>query len=287
MHEDDHLANVSHLDVVQVGHDRRMTSPHPFVPDRALALPSGAQIPLLGFGTWQLKGADALAATAEALRTGYRHIDTATMYGNEREVGQALQGSGLDPAQVFVTTKLPPDHADRARATLQESLSALAVDAVDLWLIHWPPAPDKLVAAWHSLLDARDEGVVRDIGVSNFSLEQIDALTEATGVTPSVNQISWSPLLFDRGVLTGHADRGVVLEGYSGLRNGALEHPVIVDVADRIRRTPAQVILRWHLHHDTVVIPKSSNPGRIAANADLDFALSPADLSALDALGPV
>ena len=262
-----------------------MTSEHPDLPDRALPLPSGGSIPLLGFGTWQLRGAEAVDATTAALRTGYRHLDTATMYDNEREVGQALRDSGVHRDEVFLTTKLPPDHGDRARATLGESLTALGVDTVDLWLIHWPPAPEQLVPTWRAFLAARDEGVVRDIGVSNFSLAQIDALTEATGVTPAVNQISWSPLLFDRAVLDGHASRDVVLEGYSGLRNGALEHPVIVDIADRVRRTPAQVILRWHLHHDTVVIPKSADPGRIAQNADLGFALSPADLAALDALG--
>ncbi len=263
-----------------------MTSePHP-VPDRNLPLPSGRSIPLLGFGTWQLRDDEAVTATAAALSCGYRHLDTATMYDNEREVGQALRASGVPRERVFLTTKLPPDHADRARTTLGESLSSLGVDAVDLWLVHWPPAQDLLVSTWRAFIDARDEGVARDIGVSNFSLTQVDALTEATGVTPAVNQISWSPLLFDRVVLDGHAARGVVLQGYSGLRNGALQHPVIVDIADRIRRTPAQVILRWHLHHDTVVIPKSSDPARIAQNADLSFALSPSDLAALDGLGP-
>lgn len=259
---------------------------HPPAATRTVPLPSGAHLPLLGFGTWQLRGDEARAATTTALQVGYRHVDTATLYGNETEVGQAVRDSGLDRADVFLTTKLPPDHADRARTTLQESLHLLGVGWVDLWLIHWPPAPELLLTTWQAFLAARDEGVVRDIGVSNFSLDQIDALTQATGVPPSVNQISWSPLLFDRAILEGHAERGVVLEGYSALRNGALAHPVIVDIADRIRRTPAQVILRWHLHHDTVVIPKSVDPERIAANADLDFALSPADLSALDALGP-
>jgi len=240
---------------------------------------------LLGFGTWQLRGAEASAATECALRAGYRHVDTATMYGNEAEVGQALRASGVERSEVFVTTKLPPDHAGRGRATLEESLRLLGVDAVDLWLLHWPPADDLLVSTWRELIDARDAGLAHDIGVSNFTLRQLDAVTDATGVAPAVNQINWSPLLFDREVLDGHAARGVVLEGYSALRNGALENPVVVDIADRIRRTPAQVILRWHLHHDTVVIPKSADPERIAANADLDFALSPADLSALDNLG--
>ncbi len=263
-----------------------MTAAAPHVPDRTLPLPSGAALPLLGFGTWQLRGEQASAATEQALRVGYRHLDTATMYGNEAEVGQSLRASGVEREEVFVTTKLPPDHAGRGRATLDESLRLLGIDAVDLWLLHWPTADDVLISTWRELIDARDAGLAHDIGVSNFSLSQLDAVTESTGVAPAVNQISWSPLIFDRAVLDGHVSRGVVLEGYSALRNGALEHPVIVDIADRIRRTAAQVILRWHLHHDTVVIPKSADPGRIAANAELDFALSPADLSALDGLGP-
>ena len=252
------------------------------VPTTTAPLPSGAQMPLLGFGTWQLKGSAAVAATQVALDVGYRHVDTATIYGNEREVGQALRGAG----EVFVTTKLPPDSADRARETLERSLEALGLDAVDLWLIHWPPNRGPGTEIWESFVQARDEGLVRDIGVSNYSLEMLDALTEATGVQPAVNQIKWSPLLYDGARADGHRTRGVVLEGYSALKGGTLDHPTITGIAERLGRTPAQVIVRWHLQHGFVVIPKSAHRDRIASNADVDgFTLPPADMAAMDALG--
>lgn len=238
-------------------------------------------MPLLGFGTWQLTGADAARATAVALDAGYRHLDTATVYGNESEVGGALRDAGPG---TFVTTKLPPDRADRARETLEQSLELLGVPAVDLWLVHWPPN-GSAVPIWEAFVEARDAGLTRDIGVSNFSLELVDEVTRATGVAPSVNQIRWSPLLFDPAVLAGHRERGVVLEGYSGLKGGTLDHPVIVGVAERLGRTTAQVIVRWHLQHETVVIPRSRNAERIAANADVGgFTLSADDMAALDAL---
>lgn len=246
-------------------------------------MPGGGQMPLLGFGTWQITGPVATTATAAALRAGYRHIDTATMYGNEAEVGAALTASGIDRAEVFVTTKLPGNDAGDPEKTLAASLRQLQTSYLDLWLVHWPTGDD--AAVWRALRAARDSGQVRDIGVSNFSLDQIDALA-ADGEVPAVNQIRWSPLLFDRAVLEGHRQRGVVLEGYSALRGGTLTHQVIVEMADRLGRTPAQVILRWHLQHGVVAIPKSQDEERIRANADLGgFALSEVDMASLDALG--
>ncbi len=241
-------------------------------------LPSGAAIPLLGFGTWQIKGDTARTATEAALAAGYRHVDTATMYGNEAEVGAALRGHD----DVFVTTKVPPRLADRARATLEESLTALGRDAVDLWLVHAPPADS--VALWRVVVQAQADGLAKDIGVSNYSAAQIDELVEVTGVAPALNQIRWSPYLHDPEVVEQHRERGVVLEGYSGLKGGVLDDPVVTGLAERLGRTPAQVLIRWHLEHGIVVIPKSSNPERIAANADVDFALAPEDVAALDAL---
>lgn len=254
----------------------------PTVPTETATLPGGGAMPLLGFGTWQLAGESAASATAAALAAGYRHVDTATAYGNEREVGAAVRDSG---APVFVTTKLQPDRADRARQTLEASLEALGIDAVDLWLVHWPPA-GSAVPLWESFVQAREDGLARDIGVSNFGLDLIDEVTAATGVAPAVNQIRWSPLLFDRAVLDGHVARGVVLEGYSALKGGTLQDPVVCRIAERHGRTPAQVVVRWHLQHDIVVIPRSSQPARIAANADVGaFLLSAADMADLDALG--
>src|SRR4051794_32265271 len=253
------------------------------IPDAAATLPSGGKMPVLGVGTWRLTGSDALPAPAAALSAGYRHIDTATMYANETEVGRALRDSGVDRSEVFVTTKLPPDRAGKPSETLADSLRQLQTEYVDLWLIHWPPNDD--VPVWDAFIAAREEGLARDIGVSNYSLAQIDALSHS-GVTPAVNQIKWSPLLYDDAVVAGHQERGVVLEGYSALRGGTLEHPSIREIADRHGRTPAQVIIRWHLQHEIVVIPKSKDAGRIATNADVgDFTLSSDDMATLDRLG--
>ena len=255
----------------------------PDVPTMTAPLPSGAALPLLGFGTWRLEGGAARDCVQEALQAGYRHLDTATIYGNEPEVGEGLRAAGVPREDVFVTTKCPPDKASEARSVLESSLSMLGLDAVDLWLVHWPPSDP--VAMWEVFVQAQKDGLARDVGVSNFSLDLIDEITSATGVQPAVNQIKWSPLIYDQAVVDGHAARRVVLEGYSGQKNGTLEHPVITGIADRIGRTPAQVITRWHLDHGIVTIPKSATPERIRSNADVgDFSLSAEDLAAMDAL---
>jgi diketogulonate reductase-like aldo/keto reductase len=254
------------------------------LPTKTVQLASGARMPLLGFGTWQIKGSQATDAVAAALEAGYRHLDTATVYGNEGQVGTALTESGVARDDVFVTTKCPPSKP--GLATLRESLDLLGTDHVDLWLIHWPGA-DGDVALWKELVAARESGLARDIGVSNFDAAMIDRLTSETGVTPAVNQIEWSPLLYDRDVVEQHRSRGVVLEGYSALRGGTLKNPVINEIAERLGRTPAQVIVRWHLQHGVVVIPKSRHAERIRSNADVGgFELTAADMQAIDALGP-
>jgi diketogulonate reductase-like aldo/keto reductase len=256
----------------------------PQVPDDVAPLAHGS-MPLLGFGTWQIKGKEAAEATAAAMDAGYRHLDTATVYGNEGEVGQGLQRSGIARDQVFLTTKCPPDRADDALGTLQRSLELLGTDHVDLWLIHWP-GDGSMVDLWQSFVEAREQGLARDIGVSNFDAALIDEVASATGVTPAVNQIEWSPLLFDPAVVEAHRARDVVLEGYSALRGGTLDHPVIVSIAERLGRTPAQVIIRWHLQHGIVVIPKSRESARIRSNAEVGgFVLAAEDMAALDALG--
>ena len=157
------------------------------------SLPGGVEMPMIGFGTWQLRGRAGREAVSTALAVGYRHIDTATMYGNESEVGRALADSGLSRESVFITTKLPSSRAGRERATLAASLRALGTDHVDLWLVHWPPSSGRqLCQVWREFLALRDEGKTRAVGVSNYSLAQLDRITEATGVTPAVNQIAWS-----------------------------------------------------------------------------------------------
>ena len=246
-------------------------------------LPGGVEMPMIGFGTWQLRGRAGRAAVTSALAAGYRHIDTATMYGNESEVGHALADSGLDRGAVFLTTKLPSSRVERERATIAASLRALGTDYVDLWLVHWPPAGRKLCQVWREFVAVRDEGRVRAIGVSNYSLAQIDRLTEATGVTPAVNQIPWSPARHDPALLAGHRERGVALEGYSPLKGANLKDPVLTGIATAHDVTPAQVVLRWHLEHGITVIPKSSHPDRIAANIDvLRFTLTPDEVARID-----
>lgn len=243
-------------------------------------------MPLVGFGTWQLKGQEAMTATRAALDAGYRHLDTATIYGNEREVGSALDESGVPRDKVFLTTKCPPSKAGHERETLEQSLEMLGTDHVDLWLVHWVHEDGLGLRIWEAFVEAKEKGLARDIGVSNYTADQIDRLEAETGVRPAVNQIKWSPLLFDRSVVDAHRERDVVLEGYSGLKGGTLEDKTIVSIAERLGRSPAQVILRWHLQHGIVSIPKSANGDRIRANADLaDFELSDRDMALLDALG--
>jgi len=248
-------------------------------------LAGGVLMPRVGLGTWQLRGRQAYDAIRYALDAGYRHIDTATMYANEAEVGRAVRDSGLPRAEVFITTKLPSERAARARQTLEASLDALGVDAVDLWLIHWPTAARDLVPTWEALLAARADGLARSVGVSNFSIDQIDQITAATGQAPEVNQVPWSPFEHNPAILDQHRQRGVVLEGYSPLKRSDLRSPVLASIAQAHGVTPAQVVLRWHLQHDIVVIPKSARPERIDENFQLfGFELTDAEMSTIDGL---
>jgi 2,5-diketo-D-gluconate reductase A len=256
------------------------------LPDDTVTLTAGSAMPLLGFGTWQIRGDDAVRATSAALEAGYRHLDTATVYGNEGEVGRALAESGVPREEAFVTTKCPPSKAGHELDTLKESLELLQTDHVDLWLIHWPGDGSSNTDIWRAFGEAREVGLAREIGVSNFDAALLDEVTEATGLTPAVNQIEWSPLLYDAATVADHRERGIVLEGYSALRGGTLDHPTILEIAEREGRTAAQVIIRWHLQHGFVVIPKSVNPERIRSNAQVaGFRLGDDDMAALDALG--
>jgi diketogulonate reductase-like aldo/keto reductase len=262
------------------------TTSMPSLPDDAVTFDSGGRMPLLGFGTWQIKGKDAVKATAAALEAGYRHIDTATVYGNETEVGRALHDSGVSRDDVFVTTKCPPNRAGHELDTLRRSLDALGTDYVDLWLIHWPADGPANLVIWRAFVAALEAGLTREIGVSNFDVAMIDELASDTGRAPAVNQIEWSPLLFDATVLKEHRTRRVALEGYSALRGGTLDNPTIIQIAKAAKRTPAQVVIRWHLQHGVIVIPKSRNIDRIRSNADVGgFELSADDMAELDGLG--
>jgi 2,5-diketo-D-gluconate reductase A len=247
-------------------------------------------MPLVGFGTWKLRNDQASDAVFAALEAGYRHVDTATMYGNESQVGQALRASGLDRDDVFLTTKIRPSDVARwrgsARSVLARSMSALGTDYLDLWLIHWPPSH---VGAsrqlWNELLQIQADGQVIDVGVSNYSLSQIDDLIKASGQAPAVNQIDWGPTLYNADLLAGHAGLGVAVEGYSPLKNTDLDDPVLAKIAAAHGVTTAQVVLRWHVEHAITVIPKSARPDRIAANFDLfGFSLTAEEIASIDGL---
>jgi 2,5-diketo-D-gluconate reductase A len=242
-------------------------------------------MPMVGLGTWQMTGSRCYEAVRYALEIGYRLIDTATVYRNEREVGRAVRDSGVPRQEVFVTTKLWQSSAGRERRALDDSRRALGMDHVDLWLVHWPPRGRALVQTWKELLAVRDEGLARAVGVSNYGTAQLDELIRVTGQAPQVNQIPWAPALHDPARLADHRRRGVVLEGYSPFKNTNLRDPLLAEVAAAHGVTPAQVVLRWHLDHGVVVIPKSATPERIAANFDLfGFSLTDEELGRIDGL---
>jgi diketogulonate reductase-like aldo/keto reductase len=251
-------------------------------------LENGVKMPILGLGTWDARGDAAISAILRALEVGYRHIDTATAYDNEEQVGQAIATSGLPREEIFVTTKLPPGRAGHERETLEESLHALATEYVDLWLIHWPPNRRARPDVWERLLELQEEGLARAVGVSNYSVAQLDELERSTGRLPAVNQIEWSPALYDREVHEAHQRRGVQLEGYSPLKTVDLQHQLLIRIADNHGVTPAQVVLRWHIEHHVVAIPKSTNAERIRENADVfAFALTSAEVEQLNGMSTV
>lgn len=262
-----------------------MTTPEYSKPAASLG---SFSMPLLGFGTWQIEDAEATQATEFALQAGYRHIDTATGYQNEAGIGRALAASELPRDELFVTTKLPPDHGGRERQTLEESLSKLGVDQVDLWLVHWPPNGQATPQVWEKVLKAQQDGLTRSVGVSNYSLDQIDELVEATGVGPAVNQIKWGPVMYDTALVKGLEQRGIVLEGYSPFKVSDLGDPTLTSIAGAHDASAAQVIVAWHLAHGFVVIPKSARQERIVANAaGVDVKLSDAEVIAIDGLSTV
>jgi 2,5-diketo-D-gluconate reductase A len=251
----------------------------------AVTLPSGAKMPMVGYGTWQLRGRHARDGVRAAFAAGYRHIDTATMYGNEEEIGQAIRDSGLDRGELFLTTKIRPADAGREEQVLRASLRKLGTDYVDLWLIHWPRRGGGNRQIWHDVLRLQDDGHVRDAGVSNFSTDLLDDLITSSGRTPAVNQVHWGPARYDPAVLADHAKRGVAFEGYSPLKDTRLDDPVLTGIAAAHGVTAAQVVLRWHLEHGITVIPKSAHQDRIAANIDIfGFTLTEAEVADIDAM---
>jgi 2,5-diketo-D-gluconate reductase A len=254
--------------------------------ESGVMLRGNVSMPLLGLGTWQLRGREAYDAVLHALRVGYRHIDTATAYRNEVDIGRAIRDGDVPREDIFLTTKLPPDRAGRVLSTIERSLDDLGTDYLDLWLVHWPPRGMASPSTWREVVAVQKVGLARAVGVSNYSVEQIDELIADSGVTPAVNQIRWSPFLYDPVRVVELRQRGVVLEGYSPLRAARLGHPVLVEIAQRHGVTAAQVVLRWHIEHGFAAIPKSSHRDRIEANADIfGFTLSPEEVAEIDALG--
>ncbi|MDB5217023.1 MAG: oxidoreductase of aldo/keto reductase family, subgroup 1 [Myxococcaceae bacterium] len=254
----------------------------------ALPLRSGGSIPQVGLGVWQSPRGDVTRdAVLAALRSGYRHVDTARIYGNEADVGAAVRDSGLPRGDVFVTTKLWNDDQgfDKALRAFDTSLSKLGLDYVDLYLIHWPVAGKRL-DSWRALERIKTDGRARHIGVSNYLVPHLEELLASATESPAVDQIEIHPFLQQRETRAFCKKNDIVVEAYSPLTSGQrLDHPVVVAVAKRIQRSPAQVLLRWAIQHELVVLPKSTHEKRIAENAKLfDFTLDAAAMKELDAL---
>lgn len=247
-------------------------------------------IPQLGFGVWQVPDDEVDAAISTALEVGYRSIDTARLYGNEEGVGRAIEATDLSRDELFVTTKVwSDDHGfDSTIAAFDASMARLGLDVLDLFLIHWPtPARDKYVDTWKALLQLREDGRVRAVGVCNFEVEHLQRLHDETGEFPAINQVELHPYLQQAELRSFHADHGILTEAWSPLASGGsvLEDAVVRRIADKHGVTPAQAILRWHIQIGNVVIPKSVTPGRIAENFDIfGFELDDEDVAAFTPL---
>jgi 2,5-diketo-D-gluconate reductase A len=256
-----------------------------------ITLNDGNQIPQLGFGVFQIEPEDTTEAVSEALEIGYRHIDTAEMYGNEKEVGEAIRTSGLDRGDVYVTSKLnnafhePQD----AREAFDRTLSDLGFDYVDLFLIHWPLPTlyeGDFVSTWKTLEEFHRDGRARSIGVSNFQIEHLEQLAAETDTVPAVNQIEVHPYFTNDAVREYGQEHGIATEAWSPIaQGGVLEDPTITQIAEKVGKTPAQVVLRWHIQRGDIIFPKSVTPSRMQENFELfDFELEPDDVDEISAL---
>lgn len=256
-----------------------------------ITLNDGNTIPQLGFGVFQIEPKDTAEAVSEALEVGYRHIDTAEMYGNEKEVGEAIRASGLDRGDVYVTSKLnngfhePQD----AREAFDRTLSDLGFDYVDLFLIHWPLPTlynGDFVSTWKTLEEFHRDGRARSIGVSNFQIEHLEQLAAETDTVPAVNQIEAHPYFTNDRVREYGREHGIVTEAWSPIaQGGVLEDETITQIAEKVGKTPAQVVLRWHVQRGDIIFPKSVTPSRIRENFELfDFEIEPGDMDEITAL---
>jgi 2,5-diketo-D-gluconate reductase A len=259
----------------------------------SIPLNSGAGIPQLGLGTWPMNDAEVADAVVAAAELGYRHIDSATRYGNEAGVADGVRRSGIPREEFFVTTKLDGEFQgeDRAVDGLRAALDRMQLDYVDLLLIHWPlPKRDEFVSTWRTFERLHGDGLAKAIGVSNFKIPHLEKLIAETEIVPAVNQVQLDPRITRQSQRDFHAEHGIITEAYSPLGGGReiatlLASPAITEVAERTGRTPAQVVLRWHVQQGIVAIPKSSNPARMAENlAVFEFELSDEDLTRLGEL---
>jgi 2,5-diketo-D-gluconate reductase A len=256
-----------------------------------IELNDGRTIPQLGFGVFQIDSQDTAQAVGQALQSGYRHIDTAEMYGNEQGVGEAIRSSGLDRADVFVTSKLNNGlhRPDDARNAFDATLSELGFDYVDLFLIHWPLPTlydGDFVSTWKTLEEFHRDGRARSIGVSNFQVPHLQRLAAEADVAPAVNQIELHPYFRNDGVRAYGQAHGIATQAWSPIAQGqVLDDPTITAIAGRLGRSPAQIVLRWHIQHGNIVFPKSTTPSRIKENLELfDFRLEADDVDEIDAL---
>ncbi|MDX1879534.1 aldo/keto reductase [Mycolicibacterium sp. 141076] len=258
-------------------------------PSPTLTLNDGTSIPVVGLGVWQTPAEDTERAVSAALHAGYRHIDTAAAYGNEDGVGRAVAASGIPREDVFIVTKLwnSDQGYEKTLAAFDASMARLGLDYLDLYLIHWPtPAQNLFIDTFKAFAHLRDQGRIRAIGVSNFEPEHLKLLIDATGIVPAVNQIELHPRLPQAELRETHARYGIATEAWSPLGQGSLlADPIVTTIAERHGKTPAQVLIRWHIQLGNIVIPKSVNPDRIASNFDVfDFELSEADIASIATL---
>jgi diketogulonate reductase-like aldo/keto reductase len=255
--------------------------------DSTVELLNGVEMPRLGLGVWRAQdGRETESAIAAALKAGYRGIDTASMYKNERSVGQAIRDSGISRDTIFVATKVWNDEQgyDRTLKAFEGSLERLGMDYADLYLVHWP-VTDQYKETYRALEKLYDQGLVRAIGVSNFNIHHLEDLMGSCKIKPMVNQVEFHPLHTQKKLLAFCRKEGIQLQSWRPLMQGRLDLPLIGELALKYGKTPAQVILRWHLQLGVVTIPKSVNEGRIQENADLfDFELEPEDMNRIDAL---
>lgn len=256
-------------------------------------LNDGHLIPQLGYGVFKVPAADAERAVSDALQVGYRHIDTAAIYGNEEGVGAAIAKSGIARDELFITTKLWNDRhdGDDPHAAIAESLEKLGLEQVDLYLVHWPtPANDNYLNAWQKLIEIRDAGQARSIGVSNFLVPHLERIIIETGVTPAVNQIELHPAYAQHETVEYATSRGIRIESWGPLGQGKYDLfsvPAVAEAAEATGKTPAQVVLRWHLQKGFIVFPKSVRIERLRENLDVfDFTLSDAQMAAIDEIDP-